>query len=329
MRKKRSPSIKKVLIAKSREAALQAVQAFNNSFAEFKSETFIVLMNIAWTYLLHAYYREKNVEYRRHTIPKGAKRRKFIRVEGSFVYWSLRDCLQEATCPLDSATKSNINFFIGLRNKIVHHMPVGFEHRYASRYLAFCLNYERYLCELFGEKYSLKDLPAYTVQFRDITTMSSIHVNQESPTLPSSIAEYIQEFDANLPDKDYESPNFKRRFCFMPIVANRRGQADTIVEFIEPDSELAKLMNDRTFVAIKETEKPKYLPKKIVEIMHKEGYTKFSIYRHTQLWQNMDGKNSGKGYGVQVLDKWYWYERWVDVVREHCKDNEENIRTKN
>ena len=31
---------------------------------KFKSESFIVLMVIAWTYLLHAYYRSKRVEYR-------------------------------------------------------------------------------------------------------------------------------------------------------------------------------------------------------------------------------------------------------------------------
>jgi len=43
---------------------LSAVQIFNNPSIEFKSETFIVLSNIAWMYLLHAYYREHNIEYR-------------------------------------------------------------------------------------------------------------------------------------------------------------------------------------------------------------------------------------------------------------------------
>ena len=65
-RKRRVFSKKNELVEKSREAALTAVGVFNNPLVTFKSETFIVLMNIAWTYLLHAYYRDQNIEYRCH-----------------------------------------------------------------------------------------------------------------------------------------------------------------------------------------------------------------------------------------------------------------------
>ena len=46
---KRGPSIQKELLLKSREAALNAVQTFNNPLTTFKAETFIVLITIAWT----------------------------------------------------------------------------------------------------------------------------------------------------------------------------------------------------------------------------------------------------------------------------------------
>lgn len=49
-------SVKKELAIKAREAMLSAVQIYNNPNIQFKSETFIVLSIIAWTYLLHAYY---------------------------------------------------------------------------------------------------------------------------------------------------------------------------------------------------------------------------------------------------------------------------------
>ena len=48
--------MKRLLLSKSREAALNAVQTFNNPLTAFKAETFIVLMVIAWMYLLHAYF---------------------------------------------------------------------------------------------------------------------------------------------------------------------------------------------------------------------------------------------------------------------------------
>lgn len=52
-------SIKNELLQKSREAMLSAVQIYNNPSIQFKSETYIVLSIIAWTYLLHAYYRKE------------------------------------------------------------------------------------------------------------------------------------------------------------------------------------------------------------------------------------------------------------------------------
>ncbi len=63
-RNRRVHSVSDELIHKSREAALAAVQIFNNPQITFKSEMFIVLMNIAWTYMLHAFYRKHGVEYR-------------------------------------------------------------------------------------------------------------------------------------------------------------------------------------------------------------------------------------------------------------------------
>ena len=52
------------LIIKAREAMLSAIQIYNNPLISFKTESFIVLSLIAWTYLLHAYYRAKGIDYR-------------------------------------------------------------------------------------------------------------------------------------------------------------------------------------------------------------------------------------------------------------------------
>jgi hypothetical protein len=43
------------------------------------------------------------------------------------------------------------------------------------------------------------------------------------------------------------------------------------------------------------------------------------MHHHTQLWKRLDAKNPALGYGVQVAESWYWYERWREVVREHCQ----------
>ena len=43
---------------------LFAVQSYNNPRAYFRSEIFIVAAIIAWTYLLHSYYKMQNIDYR-------------------------------------------------------------------------------------------------------------------------------------------------------------------------------------------------------------------------------------------------------------------------
>ena len=135
MVRRRGPSVHKELLDKSREAALNAVQTFNNPLTTFKTETFIVLMVIAWTYLLHAHYRRQGVEYRYFEIPAGSKRRKFCRTKSrTFKYWELQRCLNENACPLDGPTKSNLRFLIGLRNEIEHHQSTGVDEAFTGRF---------------------------------------------------------------------------------------------------------------------------------------------------------------------------------------------------
>ncbi|HJQ87523.1 MAG TPA: DUF3644 domain-containing protein [Propionibacteriaceae bacterium] len=88
-------SIRLSLIEKAKEAALTAVQAYNNPLTRFKSESFIVLMMVAWTYLLHAHYRQTGVEYRHYE--RAGKRRRFQRnPNGTERYWDLMTCVGAA-----------------------------------------------------------------------------------------------------------------------------------------------------------------------------------------------------------------------------------------
>lgn len=34
-----------------------------------------------------------------------------------------------------------------------------------------------------------------------------------------------------------------------------------------------------------------------------------------------DAKNKKYNYGVKVSKQWYWYENWLDVVRDYCQKN--------
>jgi hypothetical protein len=104
-----------------------------------------------------------------------------------------------------------------------------------------------------------------------------------------------------------------------------KGQADRVIEFVRADSPLAESVNAQ-YIITKETERPKYLAKQIKKLMNDEGFKKFNLHHHTQLWKNEDAKNPDKGYGVIVANTWYWYERWVNFVRTHCNQNKDHYQ---
>lgn len=309
-------SITNELIVKSREAALAAIQLFNNPLITFKSESFIVLSNIAWTYLLHAYYRRMGVEYRYYRRPEGGRRRRFVRTdEGAFKYWDLAKCLQARECPLDSDTKANLEFLIGLRNEIVHRMCPNLDAYFSARYQACSLNFSHYIRELFGDKYRIDTNAGYSLQLAEFEQEQAQPPGDE--VLLSNVRAYVARFDGALSDEQLSSERFAYRLVFTRRQVNRPNQADRVIEFVSPDNPAAQgLARDRW--VLKPVEKPKYLPSEVVAMMQKEGHD-LRMHQHTRLWQAMDAKDPAKGYGWQVGHNWMWYESWLEVVRGHCR----------
>jgi hypothetical protein len=179
--------VSRALLAKSREAALTAVQTYNNPLVRFKSETFIVLMTIAWTYLLHAYYRRKGVDFR-YLNHDPTSKRKYLRGPASgYKWWELATCIKVAQCPLDHGTVNNLTFLLGLRHEIEHHRPPHLDDHMSGRYLACALNFEYWMTTLFGDHYALGDTVAMALQFRDIKPLDL----GPAPKLPAGLARYI------------------------------------------------------------------------------------------------------------------------------------------
>lgn len=310
------------LVAQSQDAALTAVQVFNNPLVRFKSETFIVLMNIAWTYLLHAHYRKVGVEYR-YCRGVGRGRRYDRTPAGSFKYWDFRKCLAAQECPLDNETTKNLLFLVGLRDEITHHMSPTLDQYVSARYQACCLNYNRYLRQLFSSEKASEQLLGYSLQFAP-TSREQLAAPAQAD-LPPNVRSYIARFDSELTESEMNSDRFAYRMLFVPKLIGKPGQADEVIEFLRADAEVTEAVN-REYVAFKEVERPKFLPGQIVQMMCSGGYPRFNMHHHTELWKAMDAKRDGRGLGVAVAGAWYWYEPWVELVREHCQNNTARYR---
>ncbi|MFA5000733.1 MAG: DUF3644 domain-containing protein [Candidatus Paceibacterota bacterium] len=311
-------SIKNELLQKSRESMLSAVQIFNNPNINFKSESFIVLAIISWTYLLHAHYREKKVEYR--YFDQGEQRKRFhLTKNGAYKYWELERCLNEKRCPIDKISIANLLFLIGLRHEIEHQMTTRIDDLLSARFQACCLNYNKYLKSLFPKQNSIEKYLSFSLQFSSLSEEQIDQLN-DYKDLPKNISLFIEQYDERLPEDIFNDSKFSYRVLFVPKTANRKGQADRVIEFVNPESEIAKGLS-REYWAIKDREKPKFLPSRICKEMQNLGYKKFNMQHHTKLWQSEDAKNQDKGLGVLLEKTWYWYENWFDFVKKHCEAN--------
>ncbi len=319
-RKRMLGSIKSELLIKSREAMLTSVQIFNNPNIQFKSESFIVLSVIAWTYLLHAYYRDNNIEYRYYQ--KRGMRRRFDKTKfGAYKYWELERCLNDENCPIDKVEMINLKFLIGLRHEIEHQMTTKIDDYLSARFQASCLNYNKYIKKLFDDKLGIDKHLSFSLQFSSISEKQVAQL-REFTDLPANISSYITDYDESINDAEYNDMRFSYRVLYVPKSVNNKGQADKVIEFVPAKSEVAEKLNTE-YVLIKEREKPKYIPSNVVNAMREKGYPHFSMHNHTSLWQTDRDKYYSPDYGTRVAGHWYWYQKWFDEVEQHCSEKED------
>lgn len=308
-------SIKQELLTKSREAALSAIRIFNDPQVSFKSESYIVLMNIAWTYMLHAYYRSQNIEYRYYK--QRAKRKVFDKTKhGAYKYWELERCLNCDHSPIDQNTANNLRFLIGLRHEIEHQMTRSLDNYLSGRYQACALNYNDYMKQFFGDQLGIDDRLMYSIQFLQLSE-EQLSGPKPEVNIPQRLRAYIAEFDGQLTHDEYNNPKFSYRLVFKQKLVNRPGQADRVIEFIDPKSALAKTI-DKEYWVQKQVEKPKLRPTDVVRKVKEAGFAKFRIHEHTCMWKREDAKNPKNNFGVDVQGTWYWYQNWVDRCIELC-----------
>jgi len=317
-------SIKLELARKAKDAAICAIKIFNDPLITFKAESFIVLMIISWTYLLHGYYHSKGIDYRYYQ--KRAQRKVYDKTKrGSYKYWELERCLNEKLCPIGRNVKNNLLFLIGLRNEIEHQLPQELELYLSGRFQACVINFNDYLKKYFREIDALDQQLAYSIQFLEISE-DQVKNKTINDVFPKNLSSFITEFDDVLTHEEYNSPKYSFRLVFKQKMVNKPGQADRVIEFIDPKSDLAKQI-DKEFWVKKEVERPKFRAKDLVKKVQKAGFKKFRIQpEHVNMWKQEDAKNPGKGFGVEIQGCWYWYENWISRCIELCENEGNKFR---
>lgn len=220
------------LINKARQSALEAVASYNNPMSPFRSGSFIVHMNIAWTALFLAYFFHKGIKPYYIDEDTG----KPIRIDGENKCWELSKCASEYWHGDDFAAFKNIEFFIGLRNKIQHSLMPELDLEIFGECQAHLINFETIITKEFGEGYALLETLAMSLQFSRLRDGSQ---NKAVRTLHSDVApdirNYIERFRSSLSSKIFGDMEYSYKVFLLPNVGNHRSKDSLAVEFIKYD----------------------------------------------------------------------------------------------
>jgi hypothetical protein len=308
------------LLIKAREAMIAAVHLFNSAGLTFRTELFIVTGIIAWTYLLHAWFRREGIDYRYVKADGTVQKTK----QGEDCYWELGKCLRHARCPIPPRAIKNLDFLSELRHEIEHRSTSRIDDAVSAKLQACCINFNDAIKTLFGPQYGLERRLPIALQF---VTFSSDQraVLKKASGLPAHIETMIDAFHHGLTAEEQADPHFAYRVAFVPKTGNRASRADLAVEFVKPDSDEAREINR---VLLKEVDKRRHTAKQVLALMNAEGYLRFNQQSHTNLWKALEAKDPAKGFGRtgDYENTWVWYDAWIARVRAHCQEQADRYK---
>ena len=296
------------LLIKAREAMIAAVQTFNSAGLTFRAELFIVTAIIAWTYLIHAWFKREGIDYQ---YP-GQKTK-----EGANKFWELGHCLKQSRCPAKDGIARNLEFLIKIRHEIEHRSTSRIDDALGAKLQSCALNFNDILKKEFGAQYGLEKRLPIALQFVSFGA-EQISALKKASGLPKNLEAAIDAFEHGLTEEQMRDPAYRMSYGFVPMAAKKPGAADIAVQIVSPGSAEADEIEKIIF---KEVNKNRYPPGRVLEKVQAAGFPNFSMHDHTMLWKKLDAKKETKGFGCpgDYKGSWVWFDRWIDEVIVSCK----------
>jgi len=270
----------KELLNKSIDSATQAISTYNDPRSAFRTGNFTILMIIAWTSLLHAYFEREKVNY----FYKENNGR-YKRIDGDKKAWELLACVKQIFAQADPVRR-NIELFIRLRNKIEHRNLPALDKELVGESQALVLNFEDWLIKEFSEKYALIDTLFVPIQLTR-SIKRSLPVSKDEKLAIKFVKDYRRLLEADVEN----SQHYSFKAYLIPKLGNHRSSSDLAIEFVKYDptdpTEMEKY--DKAMIGIKERQVPianmnLLKPSMVLDKLKEHGFDK-KMNWHTDMWR--------------------------------------------
>ncbi len=252
----RSPSWSATLSA-ARDEAVLAVRLYNDAAEARAFEGFVVHMHVAWLYLLHARFIRDKIDYR---YPDRDNSRRFVKVDGEYKRWELARCVQERWPDPNEPVRKNLEFFIGLRNRIEHRhtrQDKNLALAISGHAQALLVNFEEELTSTFGADYSLATVLRFPIFVGTFTTEGTEALLKLRGQLPARLKRFIAEFHDGLTEQTAADARFELRLRVVLEQVQRAGDVPAIQftrwdDMNEEERELVTNLGKRGLAVIRE-----------------------------------------------------------------------------
>lgn len=323
------------MVVKAREAAILALDIYNRPATIFRTEGFTVMMIIAWTALFHGIFEQKGINYF-YLKDDGSPEL----IDGDEKAWEISKCINEYYGGVTNPIKKNLEFFIGLRNKIEHRYVPALDPHVAGECQALLLNFDDLLVESFGEYYALREsiiVPLQTVALR--SESQTLAMKKFQGKQYEELKEYIEIFRSELPDTIYQDPKFSFRVYLIPKIGNHASTSDIAFEFIkyDPSKPSDNEALQKQVALIRERQVPvvnpgKYKPSEVARIVAEKIGRSFTISNHTSAWKYFKIRESGERPEScktkfcqfdQVHRDYVYTQEWIDFLVKKLSEEDE------
>jgi hypothetical protein len=328
------------MLRASRGEAMLAANMYNDSSQPRSFEGFVVHMHLAWLYLLQARFTRDNVDYRfrRRNNP-----RLFERIEGEIKCWDLAKSVKEHWTNNSDPTRLNIEFFIGLRNKIEHRHMRSQESlviAVSGKAHAFLRNFDDEVIGLFGPTHSLVSSVRFPLFLGSFSHQGTENLLRLQSSLPKDLQTYISKFESGLEPEVQNHPKFEMRLKIF-LERGNKNTADLSMNFVswdeltdEEQKRISTMGRDgRTIIRERTRDVVNhglFKPKTICDMVENSISFRFGQYEHKTAYKR-HGLRPDKGCEhpertderycrYDEVNKDYLYTRaWADRLIEKCQ----------
>jgi hypothetical protein len=276
-------------VVKARESALATVQHYNSPMAVFKSDTFIILMIIAYTALFHALCERDGEDYIEKKSDGTIKKTR----TGEPLLWDALRAANHFSNYVSEPFKKNLEFMIQLRDKIEHRCVPQIDSEISGHCQSLLFNFENLLVQEFTSYYSLNTSLCPPLHFSNRRSEETVRAMRSFQCEEyDDLSKFVKEYHASLHDNIIEDVEFAFRVFLIQMTANNARKSDKAIQFIPLSQCTSELLAelDKDIIATKTITREVrntvlIKPSTVCSRVSQATGNKFSLNAHANAWK--------------------------------------------